>query len=168
MLPTLKILNFFSLMTKYKFDLSHLCQTKATFNRCINPWWCDVIMKVPLIANSNWPYIKTQWCYLKTILKHSLKILYIFSGTPPTSGSSAGGESELSANSADPASVAAALKDIKMAIQATRVLQHQVTLRGHAQMMSHNLKDFFWELVMLICGYLTYLNNWEISSDEIF
>ena len=29
------------------------------------------------------------------------------------------------------------------------------------------LKDFFWELVMLIYGNLTYLNNREISSDEI-
>ena len=48
----------------------------------------------------------------------------LLSGTPPMSASSA--DSDQSAHSADPASVAAALKDIKMAIQATRVLQHQV------------------------------------------
>ena len=30
-----------------------------------------------------------------------------------------------------------------------------------------NIKDFFWELVMLIYGNLTYLDNREISSDEI-
>jgi hypothetical protein len=52
----------------------------------------------------------------------------LFAGTPPTSGSSAGGDGEPSAHSADPATVAAALKDIKMAIQATRVLQHQVKI----------------------------------------
>ena len=30
------------------------------------------------------------------------------------------------------------------------------------------LKDYFWELVMLIYGNLTYLKNREISLDEIF
>ena len=29
------------------------------------------------------------------------------------------------------------------------------------------VKDFFWELVMLIYGNLTNLNKQEISSDEI-
>ena len=29
------------------------------------------------------------------------------------------------------------------------------------------LKDFFWELFMPILGNLTYLNNQEISLDEI-
>ena len=51
------------------------------------------------------------------------------SGTPPMLASSA--DSDQSAHSADPASVAAALKDIKMAIQATRVLQHQVRFFCH-------------------------------------
>ena len=32
---------------------------------------------------------------------------------------------------------------------------------------TENLKDFFWELVMLIYGNFTNLNNQEISSDEI-
>jgi len=60
-------------------------------------------------------------------------IFYFFiSGTPPNSASFA--DSDQSAHSADPASVAAALKDIKMAIQATRVLQHQV--RDHIHNIS--------------------------------
>ena len=29
------------------------------------------------------------------------------------------------------------------------------------------MKDFFWELVMLIYGNLIYFNNQEISLDEI-
>ena len=29
------------------------------------------------------------------------------------------------------------------------------------------VKDFFWELIMLIYGNLTYLNNWKISLDKI-
>jgi hypothetical protein len=61
------------------------------------------------------------------------KLFYFFiTGTPPNSASFA--DSDQSAHSADPASVAAALKDIKMAIQATRVLQHQV--RNHIHNIS--------------------------------
>ena len=47
---------------------------------------------------------------------------------------------------------------------------HQaVTVTGshHAVTVTAVLKEFFWELVMLIYGNLSCLKNWKISSDEI-
>ena len=47
------------------------------------------------------------------------------------------------------------------------MLLNMVVLRSGEVGGYHQLKDFFWELVMLIYCYLIYLNNIEISLSEI-
>ena len=42
-----------------------------------------------------------------------------------------------------------------------------IVFKVQLNVLSRSLKDFFWELVMLIYGNLTYLYNQEISLDEI-